>query len=154
MTGENITAAVFDIQRFSVSDGPGIRTTVFLKGCPLRCAWCHNPEAFTSSPQIRFTEQFCHDCGMCKAACDRGNTKGEAGANGCAVCGKCIDECPFEALRLAGRKYSLDEITEITKKDEIEKTICVPYDKTYIISKMYCNKNIEIPPNNARIDLA
>lgn len=99
---------IFNIQRFSTHDGPGIRTTVFFKGCPLRCAWCHNPESQSFSPQLMVDEDRCVSCGMCLAACPQGAiARGAAGRVRtdrvrCVACGACVDFCPEDARELAG----------------------------------------------------
>ena len=85
---------VFDIQRFSVHDGPGIRTTVFMKGCPLRCLWCHNPEGLTMAPQVQFFREACIGCRRC------GGSKDFAAAA----------QCPAGALKQVGRAYSPPEL--------------------------------------------
>ena len=94
-------AWVFDVQRFSVHDGPGIRTTVFLKGCRLRCAWCQNPESQLRNPQLMRHKEVCIACGACTEVCPRA-----AGPQAdrafrpadCVACGQCADVCPTEAI--------------------------------------------------------
>lgn len=99
---------IFNIQRFSTHDGPGIRTTVFFKGCPLRCAWCHNPESQSFAPQLMLAEDRCESCGMCIAACPQGAIARDADGRvrtdrmRCTVCGACTDLCPADARELAG----------------------------------------------------
>lgn len=99
---------VFNMQRFSTHDGPGIRTTVFFKGCPLRCAWCHNPESQSFAPQLMVDEDRCVSCGMCLAACPQGAISRDAVGRVrtdrtlCASCGVCVDYCPEDARELAG----------------------------------------------------
>lgn len=105
---------ISDFKRMSVHDGPGIRTTVFLKGCPLRCKWCHNPENLTAAPSISLTRKLCIFCGMCVAACPEGVHK-IAGGNHilhrekCTGCGKCVDACLPGALTLYGKTMSAQE---------------------------------------------
>ncbi len=100
---------IFDIERNSFVDGPGIRTTVFFKGCNLKCAWCHNPESWNSNPQMLFYENKCINCGKCKSVCPYKLTQ-------CDFCGKCTFFCPVDARRIVGKKYTTDEIfTEIIK---------------------------------------
>ena len=117
-------AVIFDIQKFSLHDGPGIRTTVFFKGCPLRCLWCHNPESWKHTPQIFCTPSKCIGCGKCAAVC--GNECHKFGPNGhiferdnCSVCGKCTEACPAECLELCGRAYSVEEVIAEVLKDRI-----------------------------------
>lgn len=98
-----MTGTIFDIQRFSVHDGPGIRTTVFMKGCPLRCRWCHNPEGLLMLPQLQFFEEKCIGCGLCGER----NKLSDA------------DNCPSEALKLCGRTVTEEEILNEVLKDRI-----------------------------------
>ena len=92
---------IFDVQRFSVHDGPGIRTTVFMKGCPLRCKWCHNPEGLQSAPQLQFFKEKCIGCG----ACGKRQSLSDA------------DNCPAEALKVCGNEFTVDDIVDIALKD-------------------------------------
>jgi pyruvate formate lyase activating enzyme len=101
---------VFDIQRFSIHDGPGIRTTVFLKGCPLRCAWCHNPEGISAGPVVSFLPERCVGCGHCGRACPNGvhAVRDSDGAHvllreRCVACGRCAEGCYAGALETIGR---------------------------------------------------
>ncbi len=105
---------IFDIQRFSVHDGPGIRTTVFLKGCPLACAWCHNPEGQGGEPQIVTLEHRCLRCGACRQVCPREGT--EERAPRCTTCGRCVAACPTGARQRVGTVYDTAQlITELQR---------------------------------------
>ncbi|NLB55770.1 MAG: glycyl-radical enzyme activating protein [Lentisphaerae bacterium] len=114
--------SIFDIQRFSLHDGPGIRTTVFFKGCPLRCVWCHNPESIARSPELAFYHDKCIHCGACVAVCEFGahvmeNSVHSLKRDLCVVCGKCVAECSVSALELIGREVGVDEIISEALKD-------------------------------------
>ena len=121
-TGQNgRTAWVFDMQRFSVHDGPGIRTTVFLQGCPLRCAWCQNPESFTPGPHLMLFPEVCMECRACTSVCPHGEagppTEGNGRAEACTLCGACVEVCPMAARRTVGQKMTGQEIVELLLRD-------------------------------------
>lgn len=100
---------IFDIEEFSVHDGPGIRTAVFLKGCPLRCVWCHNPEGISPLPQLTVKTQLCVHCGKCREICP--NEK-------CAACGLCVNECPLHIRKIAGYKITVEKLAEKIRKNK------------------------------------
>ena len=117
-----LNGLIFDIQRFSVHDGPGVRTTVFCKGCPLRCGWCHNPEGLAPRAQLQFLEENCIHCGSCADACPSGVHSFAGGRHTvdfprCTACGKCAGACPSGAVRLAGREISPREVLEAVRRD-------------------------------------
>ncbi len=118
-----MTGTIFDIQRFSIHDGPGIRTTVFLKGCPLRCLWCHNPESQERKPEIFFSLEKCIGCRACEQACLHGNhVFAEEGQhifrrNVCEACGTCVTECFTGALEVVGKEANAEEIIAEIEKD-------------------------------------
>jgi len=106
-------AIVFDVQRFSVHDGPGIRTTVFFKGCPLRCRWCQNPEALRPQPEIAFYADRCRNTRDCGPACPQEALQWNGDRvirQRCDACGRCVEACAYEALRVVGRKVSADAL--------------------------------------------
>lgn len=107
------TGTVFDIKEFSIYDGDGMRTTVFLKGCPLRCQWCHNPEGLSPQPEIMYSAASCTGCGKCRIK-DCGHLQ-----NGrCSACGRCVDKCPNNFRRIAGKVYTSDELVKEIMKNE------------------------------------
>ena len=112
---------IFDIQTFSVYDGPGIRTTVFFKGCNLRCRWCHNPESWLTEPQLRFYPSKCIGCGKCFNLCPQGaHVMGEEhiiDRKKCTVCGKCADSCYSDALLISGRAIDSEELFSLIMED-------------------------------------
>ncbi|MDX2185503.1 MAG: glycyl-radical enzyme activating protein [Opitutaceae bacterium] len=119
---------VFDVQRSSLHDGPGVRTTVFLKGCPLRCVWCHNPESQSPRPELSFDSTKCLSCGACASACDRGAHTLSAGGHAisreaCSAEGKCVDACAAGALKLYGAWRSTDSLLEEVEKDRCYYTL-------------------------------
>jgi len=112
---------IFDIRKFSVHDGPGIRTAVFLKGCPLDCPWCHNPEGRDPRPAILRRPERCVLCHACDKACPLGlDPRGEAGGPKCASCpdfGACARVCPAESLQEVGRRMTVEALMEELRKD-------------------------------------
>ena len=113
---------VFDIQKFALHDGPGIRTTVFLKGCPLNCVWCHNPESKRGLPQLAYLEKNCVFCGRCKEVCGQGvhtvlEKSHKTNYSLCIQCGKCENACLNHALKIYGKKMDSEEIMKTVLKD-------------------------------------
>lgn len=115
------TGVIFDIQRFSVHDGPGIRTLVFFKGCPLACLWCSNPESQRFGAEVLFDAERCVACGGCAEVCPhrairRGGDRIQYERETCVACGRCVDVCYAEARTLAGRQVTVDEaVAEVCK---------------------------------------
>jgi pyruvate formate lyase activating enzyme len=115
---------VFDIQRFALHDGPGIRTTVFFKGCPLSCWWCHNPEGQATEPEIIFWENRCIGCESCLKVCSNSAISRSADSlltdkGKCTLCGNCTEVCPSGAREIIGRKVSVSKVIEEIEKDII-----------------------------------
>jgi pyruvate formate lyase activating enzyme len=117
-----LNGIIFNIQRYSIDDGPGVRTTVFLKGCPLCCLWCSNPESINPMPEVAYRYSSCKRCGTCVGACPNGAiTLDEDGIHidrkNCRMCGTCVSVCVPEALKISGKKMSVEEVFKIVKKD-------------------------------------
>ncbi len=112
---------VLDIQRMSVHDGPGIRTTVFLKGCSLHCFWCHNPESIKKAPQLLFFKEKCMGCAACLVCKQNAHTFKEGkhifDATKCIACGACAEVCLADALQISGKRMSVEAVMEEVKKD-------------------------------------
>jgi len=120
------TGLVFNIQRFSIHDGPGIRSTVFLKGCPLRCWWCHNPEGQSPQPELSLIQARCVRCGRCQEVCPQqaahaagGNGHPRAAYSKCTLCGACVEACPTEARQMIGRRMRVEQLVAEVLKDRI-----------------------------------
>ncbi len=117
-----ITGLIFDIQRTSLHDGPGIRTTVFLKGCPLHCLWCHNPESQSRQVEISFRAEACALCGECVHACEEFAHRIVDGVHvydrsRCKACGKCAEVCVYEAIQVTGRPQTVEEVLAVVRRD-------------------------------------
>ena len=122
---------IFNIQRYSVDDGPGIRTTVFLKGCPLRCPWCSNPESLLPAPQLLHRYTACKNCGECASVCPNGaitfdpstgdpSTAGPQFERGkCVACSKCARECLSQAIKISGESMSVEKVWKTIRKDSV-----------------------------------
>ncbi len=118
------TALIFDVLRFATEDGPGIRTTVFFKGCPLACAWCHNPESQGYGKDVMYFEERCRGCGDCAAVCpehaigmDGSAPRTDLGL--CQRCGFCLDYCQADARRIAGKRIALSELVSEIERDTV-----------------------------------
>ena len=123
---EKVALYLFDIKRYAINDGPGIRTTIFFSGCPLRCVWCHNPESWDSRPHKTYKAKKCIGCQTCVNVCPQKAIQftptgiQPVGGVECLRCGRCADECPSRALEMCGRKWSMDELmTEIEKERDV-----------------------------------
>ncbi|SDY66752.1 glycyl-radical enzyme activating protein [Tindallia californiensis] len=117
-------ALVFNIQRFSIHDGEGIRSTVFFKGCGLHCKWCHNPESQSYQKQIIRYEERCKNCKACMNFCPHQGIKEVKGKieldrKNCHTCGTCLDYCVYNALEIAGKPYTANQLVEIVKRDRM-----------------------------------
>lgn len=124
MSDRTLTAPVFNIQPFSIHDGPGIRTTVFLKGCPLRCIWCANPESNLAKPQLLTYANKCTGCGRCVPACPKGavsiaEEKAVTDRKKCVDCGACVSKCPSDARELAGKEMSVEQVLAKVLEDRL-----------------------------------
>jgi pyruvate formate lyase activating enzyme len=112
---------IFDFQRFSLHDGPGIRTTIFLKGCPLKCLWCHNPESQAMDLELAFTLSKCFYCGKCLEVCPEKAVQFEnpqrIDRSRCTVCGLCVALCPTGALEVIGKEVTVEELVREVEKD-------------------------------------
>jgi pyruvate formate lyase activating enzyme len=118
-----LTGIIFNIQKYSIHDGPGIRTTVFLKGCPLRCQWCHNPEGQSAEPELALWPSRClRECRECISVCDRlalakKDSLISLDKDKCDLCGKCAEVCPSRAVEIAGRQWRVEEVMKEVEKD-------------------------------------
>jgi len=112
---------ILEIKGNSLDDGPGIRTVVFFKGCPLDCSWCHNPESKKAASELSYDADACVDCGRCIAVCERRaldrSAPGYVDRGVCDVCGACADECPSGALEVVGRRMSVSDVVREVRKD-------------------------------------
>jgi len=118
-----VKGTITDIQRFSIHDGPGIRTTVFLKGCNMRCFWCHNPETLGAAPELQFFPSKCIGCGACLETCPREahqvvDSEHVLLRDRCEACGRCAEACYAEALVMAGREAAASEVMEQVLRDK------------------------------------
>lgn len=114
---------VFNIQKFCINDGPGIRTTVFLKGCPLSCLWCHNPESKSAKPEVMFDAKKCIMCGKCASVCSNAchlfTSEGHVFERSkCVACGKCSDTCYASSIEMTGTERSAEDVIAEVMKDK------------------------------------
>ena len=119
---DKLLGTVFNIQRYSIDDGPGVRTTVFFKGCPLTCLWCSNPESQNPRPEVTWRYTSCKQCGTCARTCPEGAITIEDGdvlidRDKCARCGKCVEACVPEALNISGKEMTVEEVFNVIKRD-------------------------------------
>ena len=118
-----LNGIVFDIKRYAIHDGPGIRTAVFFKGCPLDCWWCHNPESRLRQPQLMYRANRCHLCGECVSACPQGAIQVGATAvtdlSLCQACGQCAQACVHGAREIAGQQSSVEQVLAVIERDRV-----------------------------------
>ncbi len=119
-----ITGFVFDIKKYAIHDGPGIRTTVFFKGCPLQCQWCQNPESWKREPELGFRTGRCVRCGQCAEVCTRQaitftEDQSSTDANKCNLCGECVDACMAGAREIIGRQMTVGQVMTEVEKDVV-----------------------------------
>ena len=118
----SLSGLIFSISRFDAEDGPGIRTTVFLNGCPLRCLWCHSPQSISREPQLAFYSNRCIGCGACVEACPQ-NARIVSATERCLLwekcddCGKCAEACPSKALEMVGEWLTVEQVMDVIKRD-------------------------------------
>ena len=122
VSSEDVTGSVFNIQRYSLHDGPGIRTTVFLSGCPMSCQWCSNPESQPLKGTLMHNSRTCLRCGRCAQVCPAGaitmTVEGPViDRVQCDLCGVCADNCPPHAMKLSAKRMTVDEVMQVVRSD-------------------------------------
>jgi pyruvate formate lyase activating enzyme len=110
---------ILNIQRYCLHDGPGIRTTVFLKGCPLSCWWCHNPESRSAQVELVRSDSRCVRCGQCREACPQQHDPGDLQSPACTRCGACVAACPTGARQFLGREMDVPEVLDVVLRDRL-----------------------------------
>lgn len=123
LTTASLTGLILHLQRLSTEDGPGLRTTVFFKGCPLHCQWCHNPESISPRPEVQWIKNRCIGCDSCIEICDHHGLVHTADGiqrdrSVCSVCGACVEACPANAMELLGIEISVENLVAELKKDQ------------------------------------
>ncbi|HMM22069.1 MAG TPA: glycyl-radical enzyme activating protein [Selenomonadales bacterium] len=118
------SGTIFQIQRWSIHDGEGVRSTVFLKGCPLRCKWCANPESWNGNPEVLFFQEKCTGCNRCVPVCgegaiDPGETAGRFSRERCSCCARCCEVCPTGARKRIGAKVTVEDVLQVIRRDAV-----------------------------------